>query len=353
MPDGRVFPIDWTDFHLAALGEYQDKLPQATIVQIKAGGRQFTIIVTFKNNSKMSLFGGNPIDWNSFFVPTEIAINTQSGFGAAMFWYPRNLKQFQIEEMPTKIKRIFHRFDPPSIFKQILSFTELEAQSILVSGGKGASLAILRNIQETKGADLYDKRNRSTLILNALVDQFASKSSATRTKKPMFDIFSDEPPKRGRQRAGSLKYIFPDSHNFDIPGFYVPQGFIISCSVLTEHLKLNPEVFELLKELELTVYEKQKGNITEICKEIYEAFIKTNLNDDLKMMIDEKLKLINFDDTARFAVRSSGVAEDGEEASAAGQNDTFLGLRTSTDVFKAIIKCWASLYTFQSVQYRR
>ena len=55
----------------------------------------------------------------------------------------------------------------------------------------------------------------------------------------------------------------------------------------------------------------------------------------------------------RFAVRSSAVGEDSEELSSAGQNQTFLGCRGEASVVEAVQKCWASLYAFQSVEYRR
>lgn len=55
----------------------------------------------------------------------------------------------------------------------------------------------------------------------------------------------------------------------------------------------------------------------------------------------------------KWAVRSSGVCEDSDDMSAAGQNSTFLGVSTNDDLLKAITACWASLFTFQSVQYRR
>jgi phosphoenolpyruvate synthase/pyruvate phosphate dikinase len=55
-----------------------------------------------------------------------------------------------------------------------------------------------------------------------------------------------------------------------------------------------------------------------------------------------------------FAVRSSAVGEDSEDLSSAGQNKTLLGVRGQlADVLEAIQSCWASLYTLQSVQYRR
>lgn len=86
---------------------------------------------------------------------------------------------------------------------------------------------------------------------------------------------------------------------------------------------------------------------------VQKSFESTKISENLKEKIAEKLNQINFDSSARFAVRSSGVTEDSEESSAAGQNETFLGLRKNEDVFDSVVKCWASLYSFQSVQYRK
>lgn len=54
----------------------------------------------------------------------------------------------------------------------------------------------------------------------------------------------------------------------------------------------------------------------------------------------------------RYAVRSSAIGEDSEETSAAGQNSTYLGVKDANDVIRCIAKCWASLFSYQSVEYR-
>lgn len=54
-----------------------------------------------------------------------------------------------------------------------------------------------------------------------------------------------------------------------------------------------------------------------------------------------------------YAVRSSAVGEDAADTSSAGQNETVLGCVGLDSVVAAVHKCWASLYAFQSVQYRR
>ena len=55
----------------------------------------------------------------------------------------------------------------------------------------------------------------------------------------------------------------------------------------------------------------------------------------------------------RFAIRSSAVGEDSEELSSAGQNETILGCKGEIAILNGIKKCWASLFTYQSVEYRR
>jgi pyruvate, water dikinase len=52
------------------------------------------------------------------------------------------------------------------------------------------------------------------------------------------------------------------------------------------------------------------------------------------------------------AVRSSALGEDSEEASYAGQQETFLWLRGLEQVYAAVRDCWASLYTPQAIAYR-
>lgn len=265
-PNDTVHPIDWTDFNLASLGEHQNQLPEATIVQIEAGDRKFVIVANFKRNLKVPLFGGSQPDcWNAFIVPVEIRCNTHVGFGVAVFWYPKNLREFDIQEIPTKIKRIFNRSDLPSPDRPLVSFSEREAQSVLVAGGKGSSVAILRVIQETKGADFLDKRDRSQQIVNALIDQ-VSTNPLKRSIRVQTLMQADE-PKTGRQRSGSLtKDIFPDPHDFDVPDYHVPQGFVVSVSAMDLHLKENPEIKDSLAELENIAYERVVGSIADACK---------------------------------------------------------------------------------------
>jgi len=58
-------------------------------------------------------------------------------------------------------------------------------------------------------------------------------------------------------------------------------------------------------------------------------------------------------DDATFAVRSSATSEDSEDASFAGLQDTYLWLRGADSVSHHVRKCWASLYSTESIAYRR
>ena len=58
------------------------------------------------------------------------------------------------------------------------------------------------------------------------------------------------------------------------------------------------------------------------------------------------------DDAPPVAVRSSAIGEDSEDASHAGQQESFLWVRGVEHVSDAVRDCWASLYTPQAISYR-
>ena len=56
---------------------------------------------------------------------------------------------------------------------------------------------------------------------------------------------------------------------------------------------------------------------------------------------------------APVAVRSSATSEDGADASFAGLQETYLWIRGEDEVCDAVRRCWASLYSVESLTYRR
>jgi len=132
---------------------------------------------------------------------------------------------------------------------------------------------------------------------------------------------------------------------------------------------LKPFIFVTLLNRDMFCYRAvQQIASTRINKEIKEAIavayeeMKRKLEDDPKQSKrsstssgseNEPFIVVHEENQFRVAVRSSAIGEDSEGASSAGQNETFLGLNNIEEVYDAVRLCWASLYAFQSVQYRK
>jgi phosphoenolpyruvate synthase/pyruvate phosphate dikinase len=79
-------------------------------------------------------------------------------------------------------------------------------------------------------------------------------------------------------------------------------------------------------------------------------FAAAELDDD---DIDRAYDRLAEGSDAPVAVRSSATAEDLDDASFAGQQETFLPVIGRDAVRRHIVKCWASLYSPQAIGYRR
>src|SRR5207245_8941054 len=54
---------------------------------------------------------------------------------------------------------------------------------------------------------------------------------------------------------------------------------------------------------------------------------------------------------APAAVRSSALVEDGQDASFAGQFESYLGVETEADFLTAVRACWAALWSVRALRY--
>jgi pyruvate,water dikinase len=66
----------------------------------------------------------------------------------------------------------------------------------------------------------------------------------------------------------------------------------------------------------------------------------------------EELASVAGEPEPAVAVRSSAIGEDSEEATFAGQQETYLWVRGADGVNEAVRNCWASLYSAEAVTYR-
>lgn len=128
----------------------------------------------------------------------------------------------------------------------------------------------------------------------------------------------------------------------------VPEGFCITVNAYETFLiqnKLKAEIKSILKDTNTLDYE----GIEKKSELIRELILNKEMNLELKKEI---LKNYSFLRNKNIAVRSSATAEDLPNASFAGQQDTYLNIKTEKDLLESIKKCWASLFTARAIYYR-
>ena len=135
-------------------------------------------------------------------------------------------------------------------------------------------------------------------------------------------------------------------------GLPVPPGFVVATECFAEFLEtLDPSGAERAKLESLDA-----NDVAAIAAAGAEMRARIE-SADAHHAIDQAIaashaKLCEAGETP-VAVRSSATSEDSEEASFAGLQDTYLWLRGADAVKKHVRACWASLYSAESLSYRR
>lgn len=173
-------------------------------------------------------------------------------------------------------------------------------------------------------------------------------------------LFFNEPDAQCEQLCGgkgsSLAYLTQLS-NSELDrkiSFAVPQGFILTTDAFDIQLKHCWQVRDAIANIETIAYKRSKGKLESACEDVSKLFIETPIVDEIANQIKKAFLILknNTGSSLKVAVRSSAIGEDGIDSSSAGQNETFLGVQKIEQVLTAIQKCWASLFTLQSVTYR-
>jgi pyruvate, water dikinase len=84
---------------------------------------------------------------------------------------------------------------------------------------------------------------------------------------------------------------------------------------------------------------------------IAEAIRRASIPEAVRTEVTEHYAELG-DDSPPVAVRSSAVGEDSEQATFAGQQETYLWVRGAEDVCQAVRDCWVSLYSPPAISYR-
>jgi pyruvate,water dikinase len=137
-------------------------------------------------------------------------------------------------------------------------------------------------------------------------------------------------------------------------GIPVPPGFAVSASAFRTFV----EETGLEGMIAAALSHASPGDVEAIgaaSKAIDEAMrfapLQDALRTELRRRYDE-LQRATGEERPPVAVRSSALGEDSQEASHAGQQESFLWVRGIEQVCDAVRDCWVSLYTPQAISYR-
>jgi pyruvate,water dikinase len=125
-------------------------------------------------------------------------------------------------------------------------------------------------------------------------------------------------------------------------GMAVPPGFVVTAAAFEDSLA-DRGVLEQVRDLT-----RETGAAVD---EIGRIVLRTPLSEPLEEEITSAYAALGPD--VFVAVRSSACAEDGESASFAGQQETFLNVRGIDQVLEKVVECWGSFFSERAIFYRQ
>ena len=124
-------------------------------------------------------------------------------------------------------------------------------------------------------------------------------------------------------------------------GFNVPRGYILCQSLMKDFLFFHNIEESRLIELALS----------HDIEEVHKFLILLGWPDNMKSLLAQVFSCLS-QYSSSFAIRSSAVCEDGGSGSYAGQLFTALNIQSFHEMLDSILKCWASFYRKNYVQYQ-
>ena len=142
-------------------------------------------------------------------------------------------------------------------------------------------------------------------------------------------------------------------HELGSKGIHVPSGFIVTAEAYKVFIK-EAGLETLIRE---TMRGFKKGDLKELSsrgKKIRSAILRARLPERIEREIVHAYSVMQekYGKNIDVAVRSSATAEDLPDASFAGQQETFLGIRGAENVKKAVLATYASLFNDRAINYR-
>lgn len=129
-------------------------------------------------------------------------------------------------------------------------------------------------------------------------------------------------------------------------GFNIPPAFVVGVDAYDFFIKqkLEAEISKILASIDFN----NDKSLSEGCASIRNLIKTERVPDAILVEINNKIESLP---PGYYAVRSSATSEDLDDASFAGQLDTFLNIRKE-DILESISDCWASYWNNRAVKYR-
>ncbi len=136
-------------------------------------------------------------------------------------------------------------------------------------------------------------------------------------------------------------------------GLPIPPGFVVTTTAYDAFV--NSTGLARMIESRLQHLDPSGGHqVEESSRAIRDAFLKTEYPPALEARIRETFRRFTEENQVIYsAVRSSATAEDLEEASFAGLQETYLNVSGEEEILQAIRRCWSSLFTPRVLVYRQ
>jgi pyruvate,water dikinase len=137
-------------------------------------------------------------------------------------------------------------------------------------------------------------------------------------------------------------------------GIRVPNGFVVTTAAFRqaiEHLDAEGDIIRRIAALDPADAATLAATTAEVRAVVESAPLPADVADAVTASYVE-LCAESGEHDLPVAVRSSATSEDSADASFAGLQDTYLWVRGAAEVLEQVRRCWASLYSVESVTYR-
>ena len=134
-------------------------------------------------------------------------------------------------------------------------------------------------------------------------------------------------------------------------GIAVPPGFVVTTAAFEQFLQALEARAPVREQVE-ALDPDDMGAATKLSEELRRRVIEEPMPAEVEQAIRAAHAELSPGDEP-VAVRSSATTEDAEDASFAGLQDTFLWVLGADQVVAKVRECWGSLYSVESMTYRR